>query len=108
VKSEKYDDHRHYAAVKSAKCDNHRNYAVCSRSQWPRSLGHELSSSAQTLGSWVRILLRGMDVCVCFYSVFVLFCVQVAALVLPSVKNYVNYYGPHMYFSLSLCHFFFL
>jgi hypothetical protein len=28
------------------------------RSQWPRSLRHELSSSAQTLGSWIRIPLK--------------------------------------------------
>jgi hypothetical protein len=43
-----------------------------SRSQWPSGLRHELSSLARTLGSWVRILLKGMDVCVCVYSVFVL------------------------------------
>jgi hypothetical protein len=49
------------------------------RSQWPRGLGHELSSSAQTLGSWVPISLEAwMSVWV--YSVFVLSCVQVAAL----------------------------
>jgi hypothetical protein len=42
-----------------------------SRSQWPRCLGHELSSRVQTLGSWVRIPLKAwMSVCV--YSVFVL------------------------------------
>jgi hypothetical protein len=45
----------------------------------PRGLGHELSSPAQTLGSWVRIpLVTWMFVCV--YSVFVMSCVQVAAL----------------------------
>jgi hypothetical protein len=44
----------------------------------PRGLRHELSSPAQTLGSWVRIPLEGwMSVCV--YSVLVLPCVQVAA-----------------------------
>jgi hypothetical protein len=50
------------------------------RSQWLRSgLRHELSSPAQTLGSWVRIPLEArMSVCV--YSVFMLSCVQVAAL----------------------------
>jgi hypothetical protein len=38
------------------------------RSQWPHSLRHELSSPAQTLGSWVRIPLKAwMSVCV--YSV---------------------------------------
>jgi hypothetical protein len=51
---------------------------IC-RSQWPRGLRHELSSPAQTLGSWVRIPLEArMSLCV--YSVFVLSCVQVAAL----------------------------
>jgi hypothetical protein len=45
----------------------------------PRGLRHELSSPAQTLGSWVRIPLKAwMSVCV--YSVFMLSCVQVAAL----------------------------
>jgi hypothetical protein len=35
------------------------------RSQWPCSLKHELSSTAQTLGSWVRIPLEAwMPVCV--------------------------------------------
>jgi hypothetical protein len=49
------------------------------RSQWPRGLRHELSSPVQTLGSWVRIPLETwMSLCV--YSVFVLSCVQVAAL----------------------------
>jgi hypothetical protein len=44
------------------------------RSQWPHGLRHELSSSAQTLGSWVLIPFEArMSVCV--YSVFVLFCV---------------------------------
>jgi hypothetical protein len=42
------------------------------RSQWPRSLGHELSSPARTLASWVRIPLEAwMSMCV--YSVFVLY-----------------------------------
>jgi hypothetical protein len=42
-------------------------------------LWHELSSPSQTGGSWFRILLKAwMSVCVC--SVFVLSCVQVAAL----------------------------
>jgi hypothetical protein len=46
--------------------------AVCitSRSWWPRGIRHELFSPAQTLGSWVRILLKAwMSVCV--YSVCV-------------------------------------
>jgi hypothetical protein len=42
-----------------------------SRSQWQRSLKHELSSIALTLGSWVRIPFEAwMSICV--YSVFVL------------------------------------
>jgi hypothetical protein len=46
---------------------------VTCRSQWPRSLTHKLSSSAPTLGSWVRIPLKAwMSVCV--YFVFVLLC----------------------------------
>jgi hypothetical protein len=49
------------------------------RSKWPRGLRHEVFWSAQILGSWVRIPLETcMSVCV--YSVFVLSCVQVAAL----------------------------
>jgi hypothetical protein len=50
-----------------------------SRSQWTRGLKHERSSPTRTLGSWVRIPLEAwMSVCV--YSLFVLFCVQVAVL----------------------------
>jgi hypothetical protein len=45
----------------------------------PRCLKHELSSLARTLELWVRIPLKAwMSVCV--YSLFVLSCVQVAAL----------------------------
>jgi hypothetical protein len=40
---------------------------------------HEPSSLAGTLGSWVRIPLKAW-MSVCIYSVFVLFCVLVAAL----------------------------
>jgi hypothetical protein len=38
---------------------------VFSRSRWPRGLGHELSSLARTLWSWVRISHRAwmFDVC---------------------------------------------
>jgi hypothetical protein len=50
-----------------------------SRSQWPRRLRHELSSPVQTLGSLVRIPLEAW-VSMCVNSVFVLSCVQVAAL----------------------------
>jgi hypothetical protein len=52
--------------------------AAC-RSQWPRGVRHEPSSPARTLGSWVRIPLPAC-MSVCDYSVFVLFCVYVAAL----------------------------
>jgi hypothetical protein len=55
-----------------------------------RGLRHELSSPAQTLGSWVRIPLKAW-MSVCLYSVFVLSCVQVAALRLadpPSKESY--------------------
>jgi hypothetical protein len=42
--------------------------------QWLRSLRHEPSLPARTLGPWIRIQLKAwMSVCV--YSVFVLFCV---------------------------------
>jgi hypothetical protein len=35
-----------------------------SRSRWPRSLRHDLSSPARTLGSWIRIPLEAwMSVC---------------------------------------------
>jgi hypothetical protein len=55
-----------------------RSTSMC-RSQSPRRLRQELSSLARTLGSWVGIPLEAwMSVCV--YSVFVLFCVYVAAL----------------------------
>jgi hypothetical protein len=50
------------------------------QSRCPRGVRHELSSLAGTLGSWDRIPLKGMDVCVRVYSVFVLPCVFVAAL----------------------------
>jgi hypothetical protein len=49
------------------------DHAIVRRSQWPRSLRHELSSPAQTLGSWARISLKAY-MSMCFYSVFVLFC----------------------------------
>jgi hypothetical protein len=52
--------------------------AFC-ESQWPRGLRHELSSPAQTLGSWVRIPLKAW-MPVRIYSVFVLSCMQVEAL----------------------------
>jgi hypothetical protein len=44
-----------------------------SRSQWPRGLRHELSSPAQTLGSWVRIPLEAW-MSVCAYSVCAVLC----------------------------------
>jgi hypothetical protein len=39
-----------------------------------RGLRHEMSSLAPLLGSWVRIPLKEMDICV-RYSVFLLSCV---------------------------------
>jgi hypothetical protein len=59
-------------------------------SQWPRGLRNELSSPAQTLGSWVRIPLETW-MSVCAYSVSVLFCARIAALRradLPSKESY--------------------
>jgi hypothetical protein len=54
-------------------------FALKRRLQWALGLKHELSSPSQTLGSWVRMPLKAwMSVCV--YSVFVLSCVQIAAL----------------------------
>jgi hypothetical protein len=44
------------------------------RSQWPRGLRHEMSSPAQTLGSWVQTPLEAR-VSECFYSVFMLSCI---------------------------------
>jgi hypothetical protein len=60
------------------------------RSQWSRDLRHELSSPSQTLGSCFRIPLEAR-MFVCVYSVFVLSCVQLAALWLadpPSKESY--------------------
>jgi hypothetical protein len=45
---------------------------VFCRSQWPRSLRHELSSSVRTLGSWVRMQLKAW---VSAFILFVLSCV---------------------------------
>jgi hypothetical protein len=58
---------------------NMRKMYFSSRSQRLRGLRHEPSSSVRTLGSWVRIPLEAW-MSVYFYSVFELFCVQVAAL----------------------------
>jgi hypothetical protein len=58
---------------------NSSRYEPERRSQWPRGVRHELSSLARMLGSWVRIPLKAW-MSVCFYSVFVLFFVKVAAL----------------------------
>jgi hypothetical protein len=44
-----------------------------------RGLRHELSSLARTVGSLVRIPLKGW-MSVCIYPVFVSFCVYIAAL----------------------------
>jgi hypothetical protein len=60
------------------------------RWKWSRGLGHELSSPAGTLGSWVWIPLDAW-ISVSVYYVFVLFCVQIAILRradLPSKESY--------------------
>jgi hypothetical protein len=46
------------------------------RSQWPGGLRYELSSLPLTLELWVRIPLEAW-MCMCVYSVFLLFCVTV-------------------------------
>jgi hypothetical protein len=58
------------------------------RSQWPRSLGHELSSPPQPLGLWIRVPL-GAWISVCLYSVFMLSYVKIAALrrLIPLPRN---------------------
>jgi hypothetical protein len=53
--------------------DFHTVLLLFSLSLWPHSLRHELSSPAQTLGSWVRIPLEAL-MSVFVYSVFMLFC----------------------------------
>jgi hypothetical protein len=53
------------------------------RTQWPRGLRHELSSPTETLLSWVRAPFETwVSVSVFITRIFVLFCVQVAALLL--------------------------
>jgi hypothetical protein len=47
---------------------------IASRSQWPRGLGHELSSLARTLGSWVRTPLKAW-LSVHLFCVYVVVCV---------------------------------
>jgi hypothetical protein len=44
-------------------------YILLSRSQWRRSLRHEMSSFTRTLGLWVRIPLAAW-IFVCLYSLF--------------------------------------
>jgi hypothetical protein len=85
----------HIHTMPRSKCSININFGGLTsrkknRSQWPRGLRHELSSPARILGSWVRTPLKAwMSVCV--YSVFVLFCIYVAALRRadpPSKENY--------------------
>jgi hypothetical protein len=64
------------------------NFRACARSrrsQWPRGLRHEPTSSARTLGSWVRIPLEEW-MFVCVYSVCVVMCVRRADP--PSKESY--------------------
>jgi hypothetical protein len=58
---------------------NNRILGSNGRSQWPLGLRHEPSPPAQTLRSLVRIPHEAWT-SVCVYSVFMLSCVQVAAL----------------------------
>jgi hypothetical protein len=46
-----------------------KQHEKTSRSQWPRSLWHELSSPAPTLGWWIQIPLR--------YGCLCVFCVRI-------------------------------
>jgi hypothetical protein len=62
--------HRKVERKKMLKSSNIKYY----QSQWPRGIRHEMSSPAQTLGSWVRIPLKAW-MFVWVYSVFVLSCV---------------------------------
>jgi hypothetical protein len=81
---------------------------VCSRSQWPHDLRHELSSLAPTLGSWVRNPLRAwmFDVLMRLFCVCVFLCLgrgpakgwSLVQGVLPSVvkwlRNWIIGLGP--------------
>jgi hypothetical protein len=73
------DDSRFTGIEVTLRHDFHTVLLLLRLSQWPRSLKHELSSPAQTLGSWLRIALEAL-MSACVYSLFVLFCVPVAAL----------------------------
>jgi hypothetical protein len=59
------------------------------RSHWPRILRHELSSSAQTLESCVRIQLE-VWMSKCVYSLFVLSCVPCDGMI-PRPRSPTNY-----------------
>jgi hypothetical protein len=63
-----------YRGEDNFETNKYMGYEGVSRSQWPRGLRHDMSPSAQTLESWVRILLKAW-MFVCVYSVFVLSCV---------------------------------
>jgi hypothetical protein len=68
----------------------HAPRASGGRSQWPRGLKHELSSPAQTLGSWFRIPHKAW-MSVCISTVFVMSCVEVAALRRADPPSKVSY-----------------
>jgi hypothetical protein len=75
---------------------------VSSLSQWSRGLRHEMSSAAQTLGSWVRIPFEGwMSVHVS--SVFVLSCVGIglATGMITRPRGPSNFYKIHLLLLLS-------
>jgi hypothetical protein len=43
------------------------NYSASADHSWPRSLRHETSSLARTLGSWFPNPTQSIDACVCLY-----------------------------------------
>jgi hypothetical protein len=47
---------------------------ISSRSQRPRGLMHEMSSPGRTLGPWIRIPLKAMNVCLRLFCVSVVLC----------------------------------
>jgi hypothetical protein len=95
--------------TESTHCINKATPRVGSRSQRPRGLRHEPSSSARTLGSWVQIPLKAW-MSACIYSVFVLSCVgsglatgwSPVQRVLPTVQELRNW-SEIKRFTVALC-----
>jgi hypothetical protein len=65
----------HYVTLPSASICVYPLLFNDSRSQWPRDIRHEMFSSARTLGTWVRIPLKGMGICLLLFCVCVVLCV---------------------------------